>query len=192
MQPPWHPETVRRLVAAHTPRTQPAAGRIPAAVLVPLLWPRGRLSLLFIRRTHTLSDHPGQIAFPGGRIEPADPAPAAAALREAHEEIGLPPERVELIGRLDDHPTRTTKYHLTPVVGIVTRPPAFAPDPREVAEVFMVPFEHLSDPANQVTHRVEHQSREVVTPGYRWHGDVIWGATATILQNLIEVLRPGR
>src|SRR5439155_23870855 len=124
---------------------------IPAAVLVPLVNRPLGLQVLLTQRSADLPDHPGQIRFPGGRVEPADASSAAAALREATEEIGLPPDRVSVLGHLSDYET-VTGYRVTPVVGWVEPPFAITADPVEVADVFEVPLAFLLDPANQQRH----------------------------------------
>ena len=177
----------------------PSAALRPAAVLVPLIdhslghspghpprHPDGMTVLLTLRTAH-LTAHAGQISFPGGRIEEDDPDAIAAALRETEEEVGLPRDRVRLIGRLDTYLTGTG-FEITPVVGIVTPPFSLSIDPFEVEEAFEVPLSYILDPRNH--QRVERQSgahRRVfyVLP---YEGRNIWGATAGILVNLAEVL----
>ena len=159
----------------------------PAAVLVAAVpGPQGA-GLLFIERASGLRAHAGQIAFPGGRMDPEDESPVATALREAEEEIGLGRERVEVIGRLDTYLIRTG-FEVTPIVGLVTPPVALRPDPFEVDEIFQVPLAFVIDPRNR-----ERRSRDV--NGARrdfWaipYGDhLIWGATAGMLVNLSDVL----
>jgi 8-oxo-dGTP pyrophosphatase MutT (NUDIX family) len=159
----------------------------PAAVLVGLVDRPNGLSILLTQRTAHLTDHAGQISFPGGRIEPTDPDPIHAALREAEEEVGLPPGHVEPIGRLDTWLTGTG-FDITPIVGLVRVPYPMNPDPFEVAEVFEVPLDFILDSKNH--HR---QSREwkgrtrhfFVLP---YENRYIWGATAGMLVNLAEVL----
>jgi 8-oxo-dGTP pyrophosphatase MutT (NUDIX family) len=160
-------------------------------VLVPIVAHAEGLALLLTRRAAHLKFHPGQVSFPGGRVDPADSGPEATALREAEEEIGLPAARVETLGRLPEYLTGTN-YRITPVVGIVTPPLALRPDPAEVEEVFELPLAVVLDPAN---HRRE--SRE-------WRGAMrqyfviphdrhfIWGATAGMLVNLYRHLAQGR
>lgn len=171
------------------PDLVPRPPLVPAAVLVPVIAHAGDLTVVLTRRSDHLNDHAGQVSFPGGRLEPEDPDAVAAALRESEEEIGLPPSAVEVIGRLDTYQTRTG-YEVTPVVGIVTPPVAFRPDPFEVAEVFEVPLGFILDAAN---HR--RQSR-IDANGIERHFWVlpyerhyIWGATAGMLVNLYEVVR---
>lgn len=159
----------------------------PAAVLVALVARDDGPSVLLTRRTDHLAHHPGQISFPGGHIEDGDAGAQGAALREAFEEIGLAPERVRVLGRLDDYVTRTG-FHVTPIVGWVEPPLALAPDPHEVEEVFEVPLAFFLDPANHQRHQrpYEGRSRQFYAMPY---GDYyIWGATAGMLVNLYQVL----
>ena len=167
--------------------TPPSVELRPAAVLVPLVDRPEGMSVLLTRRTDHLSAHAGQIAFPGGRIEPEDPDAAAAALRETEEEVGLRRDRVTLIGRLDTYVTGTG-FEITPVVGIVSPPFPLTIDPFEVADVFEVPLSFVLDPGNhRRTERLFEERRRVffVLP---YEGRNIWGATAGMLVNLAEVL----
>jgi len=172
-----------------------AAALRPASVLVPIV-DRGQedpadLTVLFTRRAAHLKDHSGQVSFPGGRVAPGDPSPEATALREAREEIGLDPVRVEVLGRMPDYHTRTG-YLITPVVGIVTPPFELRPDAGEVDEVFEVPLAFLLDPANHQRQSREWQGelRWFYAMPYRQH--YIWGATAGMLVNLYRYLSQGR
>jgi 8-oxo-dGTP pyrophosphatase MutT (NUDIX family) len=180
-------EAIRDDREIDTGRTPPSSALRPAAVLVPLVdHPRG-MSVLLTQRTAHLSAHAGQIAFPGGRIEAADADAVEAALRETEEEVGLPRERVRIIGRLDTYLTGTG-FEITPIVGIVAPPLPLAIDPYEVAEAFEVPLSYILDRRNH--RRVERRSGArrrwfFVLP---YEGRNIWGATAGILVNLAEVL----
>lgn len=160
----------------------------PAATLVPLIERPEGLTVLLTQRTAHLHDHAGQISFPGGRVETSDESPLAAALRETAEEIGLAPERIEILGYLDHYETGTG-FLVTPVVGMVQPGSVLTLDRFEVAEAFEVPLAFILDPAN---HR--RASREV--PGGRrefyvieYEHRYIWGATAGMLVNLAEKLR---
>jgi 8-oxo-dGTP pyrophosphatase MutT (NUDIX family) len=156
-------------------------------VLVPLIDRPEGMSVLLTQRTPHLSAHAGQIAFPGGRIEPEDADAVAAALRESEEEIGLPRDRVTVIGRLDTYVTGTG-FEITPVVGIVAVPFPLAIDPVEVAEAFEVPLAFILDPSNrrQMTRMQGERLRTFFAFPFEDH--YIWGATAGILVNLAEVL----
>lgn len=192
-------ELRRRFAAAPASETlygdeglRPEAGSLKAAaVLLPIVARAPGLTVLFTRRATHLKDHSGQVSFPGGRVAAADATPEATALREAREEIGLDPDRVELLGRMPEYRTRTG-FRITPVVGIVSPPFELQPDANEVEEIFEVPLAFLLDPANH-----QRQSRE-------WQGELrwffampyerhyIWGATAGMLVNLARRLAQGR
>jgi len=167
--------------------TPPSAALRPAAVLVPLIDRPEGMSVLLTLRTPHLSAHAGQIAFPGGRIEPGDADAMAAALRETEEEIGLSRDHVAVIGRLDTYVTGTG-FEITPVVGIVAVPFPLALDPIEVAEAFEVPLDFILDPNNrrQMTRRQGERLRTFFA--FPFGDRNIWGATAGILVNLAEVL----
>ena len=162
----------------------------PAAVLVPVVNRDEGLTMLLTQRSADLPDHPGQISFPGGRVEPEDASLADAALREATEEVGLPRERVEVLGELPHYET-VTGFRVTPVVGWVEPPFALLPDPVEVADVFEVPLEHFLDEKN---HRIDSrvwQGRERRYYAMPYGERYIWGATAGMLKNLHFVLTNG-
>ncbi|MET0252583.1 MAG: CoA pyrophosphatase [Terrimicrobiaceae bacterium] len=161
---------------------------IPAAVLVPIVNRPAGLMLMLTQRSADLPDHPGQISFPGGRVEPQDASLAHAALREATEEVGLPTERVAILGELAPYET-VTGYCVTPVVGWVEPPFELNLDPIEVADAFEVPLAFLLDPRNHQQHfRMLGDIR-----GHFWaipYGErYIWGATAAILLILDRTLR---
>ena len=160
----------------------------PAAVLVPLVKRTNGLHVILTRRTDHLSDHAGQISFPGGRQEEFDATIEETALRETEEEIGLNRGHIELIGRIDDYYT-VTGYQVTPVIGLVTPPFDLVPDDHEVAEVFEVPLEFILNPGNQKLQTVtfEGTRRRYFAIPYREY--YIWGATAGMLVNFSEVLR---
>lgn len=159
-----------------------------AAVLVPIVNRPGGLQILLTQRSAGLPDHPGQISFPGGRVEPGDASSAAAALREATEEVGLPATQVSVLGRLAEYET-VTGYRVTPIVGWVEPPFSLTLDPVEVADAFEVPLAFLLDPANQQRHfRMQGTVRRdfwAIPFGERY----IWGATAAMLLILDRTLR---
>lgn len=156
-----------------------------ASVLVPLIERGAGLNVVLTRRSAELKHHPGQIAFPGGKVEASDASREAAALREAQEEIGLDPAAVSLIGALPCHET-VTRFEVTPIVGLITGHFEPVPEAGEVDEVFEVPLAFVMDPAN------------LVIRGRVWHGSMrhyyvipygpyyIWGATARMLKMMSD------
>jgi 8-oxo-dGTP pyrophosphatase MutT (NUDIX family) len=180
----WNREELSGLVDAD-------ATLVAAAVLVGLVSRTGGLQVLLTRRNDDMRHHPGQVSFPGGRIEPGDLDPVAAAVREAGEEIGLVPGQIQPLGYLDPLAT-ITGFRVLPLVGIITPDYVARPDPREVAEVFEVPLAYLLAPENLLRIVIDAGGRprqvlEFVDKGM--HGQRIWGATASILFNLQERLR---
>lgn len=174
--------------------------RAAAAVLVALVQRQGGgdgdLQVLLTRRTEHLRDHAGQISFPGGRTEPGDSGPAATALREAHEEVGLPPDAVDVIGHMPTY-TTVTNYLVTPVVALVRSPYPVRLDSFEVAEAFEVPLSHLMNPANHQRHVFHYEGGQHQFLSMPWQGQgaegrpreyFIWGATAAMLRNLYRFL----
>jgi 8-oxo-dGTP pyrophosphatase MutT (NUDIX family) len=180
----WNREELSGLVDAD-------ATLIPAAVLLGLVPRTQGLQVLLTRRNDDMRHHPGQVSFPGGRIEPGDADPAAAAVREAGEEIDLLPGQITPLGYLDPLAT-ITGFRVLPLVAFITPDYVARPDPREVAEVFEVPLAYLLAPENIVRIPIDAGGRprqvlEFVDRGM--HGQRIWGATASILFNLQERLR---
>jgi 8-oxo-dGTP pyrophosphatase MutT (NUDIX family) len=159
----------------------------PAGVLIAIDLTTPRPSVILTKRSPQLKHHPGQIAFPGGKQDKGDADPTAAALREAQEEVALPPASVDILGQLPPHET-VTNFRVTPVLGLIRSPVTLTPEAGEVEEVFRVPFDFVTDPAN---FRVE---------GRRWQGRrryyyavpygpyYIWGATGRILRALADRL----
>jgi len=186
---PTEPTQSRRGDHDLNPDMLPTRALIPAAVLVGLVERPDGIGVLFTKRTPHLYDHAGQISFPGGRIDATDADAVAAALREAEEEVGLPIAHVEMIGRLDTYVTRTG-FEVTPCVGFVRPPELYRPDPFEVAEVFEVPLRFFRDPLNRKLESRTFQGRQRFFYAYPWGDYYIWGATAGMLNNLIEVLGP--
>lgn len=154
----------------------------PAAVLVPIV-DRPEPGVILTLRPETMRRHPGQVAFPGGRIDPGDGGPIAAALREAEEEIGLSPADVDVVGTADLYRT-ITGFEVTPVVGVVRAGLNFVPQPEEVAAVFEVPLYHLLDPRHQRVRSTEWRGIQRHYYEIEWNGQRIWGATAAMIVNL--------
>ncbi|PYM21797.1 MAG: CoA pyrophosphatase [Candidatus Rokuibacteriota bacterium] len=170
-------------------RVVPPGPLVRAAVLVPIV-DRGEACLVFAQRTDRVGHHAGQISFPGGRIDPEDADDLAAALREAHEEVGLEPARVEPLGLLDDTETVATQFVITPFVGVVRGPVVWQPDGEEIEKVIEVPMAALLE---RGCFRVERWERDGVARDvyfYDYRGDTIWGATARILKQYLDLVAP--
>ena len=148
---------------------------------------------ILAQRTDHLNDHAGQVSFPGGRTDPEDADAVATALREAHEEVGIAADEIEVIGQLPAY-TTVTAYEVTPVVGLLDPPRALRLDPFEVAEVFEVPLAFLMDPAHHRRHAVEVDGLARQFISMPWGRDLrgepyfVWGATAAMLRNLYRFL----
>lgn len=165
----------------------PAVHGNPAAVLIAIT-DRAAPGVLLTQRTETLRRHAGQVAFPGGRIDPEDDGPVAAALREAKEEIALPPSAVQVVGITDSYRT-VTNYVVTPVIGVVPPDLPLMPSEAEVASVFEVPLAFLLDSVNQREQVAEYQGQERRYYEILWQDRRIWGATAAMLVNLSRRLK---
>ena len=159
----------------------------PAAVLVPVVRHQSGLTVLLTQRTDHLYDHAGQISFPGGRTEAHDDSPAATALRETFEEIGLHHSRVEVLGALPEY-TTVTGYHVTPLVGLVDPPLELSLDEFEVAEAFEVPLAFFLDPRNHQRNTLQYQGRTRHYYAMPFERRYIWGATAGMLMNFYAFL----
>ena len=160
----------------------PSHAITPAAVLVAVV-DRDEPTVILTVRTENVRRHPGQIAFPGGRIDPGDDGPVAAALREAEEEIGLSRAAVEVIGVADRYRT-VTGFEVTPVVGVVPPGLVFTAQPTEVAAIFEAPLHYLLEPEHQHVRTVEWQGAPRTYFEIEWQGRLIWGATAAMIVNL--------
>ncbi len=170
-------------VAADRPGGDPAPrspALVAAAVLVPLVERRGGITVLLTQRTEHLDDHPGQISFPGGRVEAGDAGPVETALREAEEEIGLGRRHVEVLGQLERYDT-VTGFRITPVVGMVAPGFSLKLDPFEVSEAFEVPLSFILDSRNCERRSVVFEGRPRETIVMLYQGRFIWGATAGML-----------
>jgi 8-oxo-dGTP pyrophosphatase MutT (NUDIX family) len=162
----------------------------PAAVLIPLARKKDQLHIIFTKRTQTLPEHSGQVAFPGGQCDPQDYNREATALRESKEEIGLEPKDVKILGRLNDFLT-VTNYQVTPIVGMIQWPYNFRISYEEVSKVFTIPFDWLAE-----TGHYEIRKR-ILPPPYgkvpviffnEYDGEVLWGASARITLHLVNIL----
>jgi 8-oxo-dGTP pyrophosphatase MutT (NUDIX family) len=168
----------------------PDASRRQAAVLLALFKHDADHHLVFTKRTETLRLHKGQVSFPGGAHDPGDGDLLTTALRESHEEVGIHPGDVTVVGRLDDLPTFSTSFVIASFVGLIPYPYSFRPNPLEVAAVFTAPLSVLADPA--MTHTYTRSRDDGATiEDYEFHvgGHVIWGATARIIRHFLQVIQ---
>ncbi|MGO9566236.1 MAG: NUDIX hydrolase [Desulfomonilaceae bacterium] len=163
-------------------------GMVTAAVLVPLFTKNGQRHVLLTKRSDFVEHHRGEISFPGGKLDLADPDVLACALREMAEEVGVDPQDVRVMGELDDFYTVATGFLVVPFVGVIPYPYDFRPSAREIAGLLTVPLEVFFDPARRTedTWIVKGEPIEVIS--YRWQGHNIWGATARILKHLTELV----
>ena len=182
-------DQIKNLLSTRTRNTIETKGLTPAAVLVLLYEKQGKPHLVFTKRTDMVADHKGQISFPGGVRDREDESLEATALREAFEEVGIDPRRVEILGLLDDGLTVATSYIITPVVGALPEAPRFSINPEEVQEVIEIPlaFFHNASPAETIPDT----SGVLSPPGYptyHYGEHVIWGATARIIGQFLSLL----
>ncbi len=156
-----------------------------AAVLLPF-WPEadGSVRVALTRRSDSLPSHQGQVSFPGGSMRADDESARQTALREAEEELGINPQQVRIMGRLDDAWSRYG-FHVVPVVGWLDKRPDFRPDPQEVAEVIIADVETLMRPDASCMHTLADRESQA----YRWEGGYVWGLTAEILLELFLWVR---
>lgn len=183
-------EQIRQALAEYTPRKVDNPSAAPAAVLILIYDRDGEPHVLFTERTHKVEHHKGQISFPGGACDDADDCGETTALRETYEEIGVKPEDVTIIGQLDEMVT-VSNFKVTPYVGILATQVEypFVLNNQEVERVVQVPLSFLLDERNMELEMREHQGREVLVPAFNYNGHRIWGATARMLYQFVELLR---
>jgi 8-oxo-dGTP pyrophosphatase MutT (NUDIX family) len=185
-------EIVREVLNSRSPKRIPdeQSSYIHAAVLFPIFSANGEYKVLFTQRTHKVESHKGQISFPGGGVETEDSSLEETALREAHEEIGLLNKDVEILGQLDDTTTVVSNFVVHPFVGRIPYPYDFKINPVEVKRIIEVPFRiFLSDDPKYKRDRAEFEGVTYQTPAYVYDGDVIWGATARIIEGFMGILK---
>jgi 8-oxo-dGTP pyrophosphatase MutT (NUDIX family) len=188
-EPVTTPRPIAREQILAALRTKPEANRLPLgtpAGVVMLLYGDGRDDgIIYTVRTSLVEHHKGEVSFPGGMQDADDPTLRDTAVREAYEEIGVRPKDIEIVGELDEILTRKSNFVITPFVGLLPYPYEFHPSPHEVEEVLVVPITHLLNPAN-----VESD------PDFGWHyrygRHVIWGATARITTEFLDLIAPNR
>jgi 8-oxo-dGTP pyrophosphatase MutT (NUDIX family) len=183
---------VRRILHQHLPEglVLPTGSLLRrAAVLMPLVQVNGDWHMLYTRRTQTVQDHKGQVSFPGGAVDPGDHTVEITAIREAHEEIGLHADQVELLGRMPQMRT-ITEYLITPIVGIVPWPFEYRLSLSEVERVFTVPLTWLADEANHEEKMVmlRNERLEHVVVYHPYDGELLWGITARLTLNFLQMV----
>jgi 8-oxo-dGTP pyrophosphatase MutT (NUDIX family) len=182
-------ERIRQALAEYIPHRLDCADATPAAILILVYDWDGEAHILFTERTHQVEHHKGQISFPGGACDESDDCVETTALRETAEEIGVQPEDVEIVGQLDDMMT-ISNFLVTPYVGILKMNSEcpFVINHHEVVEVVQVPLSHLLDDRNMELEVREFKGKQVLVPAYTYEGHRIWGATARMLHQLLELL----
>ena len=160
----------------------------PSAILLPILPGPSGDQILFVQRPKSMSNHPGEIAFPGGRVDPEDSGPTETATRELKEELGIRPHQVEILGHLLPQQTFTSGFIIYPVVGRLDRKTLRTPNPEEVDEVLEIPIDDLLRPDSQRWSRFDLPEGTIQSPYYPWEGRTIWGATGRILADLLNLL----
>lgn len=184
-------ELVLKRIAASRPDRPPAIsvnGKPPSAVLVPFAEGSSGPELVLTRRAWHMRSHSGEVSFPGGRAEPGDPDLLSTALRESREEIGLPAENVEVIGELDRLTTVSSPSLIVPYVGLIHGTPVLRAEPDEVDGILRVPLAELADPSIFREEIWERDGMSMPVYFFELEGDTLWGATAKMVYNLLEVL----
>ncbi len=180
-------EKLRKYLSKHRARYIKDIRRLSSAVLLPIFFKNNQWHVLFIKRTDTVEHHKGQVSFPGGRREPEDKTLKDTALREFYEEIGIPPEDIEILGKLNDGTTLSSNYIVSPYVGLIPYPYQFKPDAREIAYIFDVPITELLSASSLKMEDRFLEGRQVKSYFFDTGHEVIWGATARILKQFLEI-----
>lgn len=162
-------------------------GLIEAAVLIPIFRKEGEYHILFTQRSDQVAHHKGQVSFPGGGRSHSDTSLRDTAIRESREEVGLKAEDIEIVGELDDTPTTTSGYNISPFVAFIPYPYKFKLSPFEISEIFSIPVSALLYKVKKKKERYTFGGRVFVGYSYEYEGRVIWGATAKIVQQFLEV-----
>ena len=182
------PQAIKQILSARTPKRIPDEKCLykHAGVLVPIFRQGGDYMILFTKRTNNLEHHKGQISFPGGSVDEEDNSVRDTALREAREEIGLLKEDVEILGRIDDTMTVVSDFIVHPFVGLIPYPYDFTINTDEVARLIKVPLKAFHPENSGKGASFEFEGKNYRTPTYEYDGDVIWGATARIMEIFVN------
>jgi 8-oxo-dGTP pyrophosphatase MutT (NUDIX family) len=181
-------ENIRRALEGLERRIIPQGTRTQAAVLVPLFQKGGRYHVLFTKRTDRVKHHKGEISFPGGVADEGDEDVEATALRETFEEIGLPEKHVEILGKLDDAITISSAHLITPVVAEIAYPYRFSINEEEIEELIEIPLEAFLDENRWKEETYLNGDKKVLSYRLEYEGRIIWGATARIMRQFLDIL----
>jgi 8-oxo-dGTP pyrophosphatase MutT (NUDIX family) len=179
---------VERALMGRAKRTLPRDDCVVAAVLVPLFIMDGEAHVLLTKRSQEVEHHRGEISFPGGKLDETDANLLSCALRETHEEVGIHPSAVSVVGELDEFHTVATGFLVAPFVGIIPYPYELRPSRREIDEVLHVPLEVFFDPSRKTTETWTFKGVALEITAYKWNDHTIWGATARIMNHFVDVL----
>jgi len=182
-------EKIKRALASRRKATIIDSSLTDAAVLLPIFEKHGKCHIIFTKRTEHLNHHKGQISFPGGGRHPEDRSLLETALRESHEEIGLIESDVEILGELDDAATVTSAFRIVPFIGLIPYPYEFNIDKFEVEEIFDLPLEAMMKRAVKKEEIMVYGEKIIRVYTFELNGRVIWGATAWILNQFLDILR---
>jgi 8-oxo-dGTP pyrophosphatase MutT (NUDIX family) len=179
---------LKKILAQRTKHYITDKNRLPSAVLIPILNKDGQYHIIFIKRTNTVKTHKGQISFPGGMRDKADKTLQDTALRESEEEIGLHQEDAIILGELDDEITTTSNFIVTPFIAAIPWPYHFTPSKAEVDKIISVPIPALLEKDHMRSETEMLNGKKVESFAYYYRGTRIWGATARILNKLLEII----
>ncbi len=182
---------IERRLAVHHRRIIEDAGRRRSAVLVPLYADGGETFVLFTKRTETVEHHKGQISFPGGAVDSQDPDLLATALRETNEELGIPSDRIRVLGALDDASVLASGFVITPFVGVIPYPYPITVSPDEISEIVTVPLQAFREPQSLRVEVVERGGDRFNVYFYRFGSNEIWGVTARIMKGMVDLVFAG-
>ncbi|MGH7842528.1 MAG: NUDIX hydrolase [Candidatus Binataceae bacterium] len=188
IEPKTYLDNLRRLLIRSEAVLQPAKQNA-AAVLIPMVFGADGAQIIYTRRSDWMSSHRGQVAFPGGRFDRRDSSLLATALRETHEEVGIAPHSVEVLGSFEGRETRASEIFVTPFVGVVHEPFELRPDPQEVAEIFKVPLLALADRRYRGHHDWSRDGVAARLPAILYNGQTIWGLTYELTLRFLELSR---
>ncbi len=181
-------QELKEIFRCYHKRTTTNTNLKSAAVLIPLFYKEGHIHILFTQRSEQVIHHKGQICFPGGRYQSSDVTLLQTALRETEEEIGLTAKDVEVLGELDDSSTITSRYIISPFVALIPYPYSFKPNHNEIKQIFSIPISELT---NEIHIQQLYPNSDKQCPFsyyYHYKEHIIWGVTARILNQLIELL----